>query len=252
MKRPLVMITGASAGIGTAVAKRFAQEGYPLALTARRKERLEALQKELSTQTAIYPLDVQDSEAVASTIALIEKEQGPIGILVNNAGCAIGLEPAQSCKIADWDQCVDTNVKGLLYCTRAVLPTMVKLNSGHIVNLGSIAGTYPYPGGNVYGATKAFVHQFSLNLRADLIGTSIRVTCIEPGLTSGTEFSAVRFRGDTQKVENLYSNTNPLQPEDIAEAIYFSCTLPPHVNINTIEMMPVSQASSALAIHRNK
>ena len=174
------MITGASAGIGAAIARRFAKEGYPLALTARRQERLEALKKELGTETAIYALDVQDADAVTSTVAQIEKEHGPIGILVNNAGCAIGLEPAHESKLGDWEQCVDTNIKGVLYCTRAVLPSMVKHNFGHIVNLGSIAGHYPYPGGNVYGATKAFVHQFSLNLRADLLGTQVRVSCIEP------------------------------------------------------------------------
>ncbi|MBS0606404.1 MAG: SDR family NAD(P)-dependent oxidoreductase [Verrucomicrobia bacterium] len=251
MKKPLVVITGASAGIGASVARRFAAENYPLALTARRQEKLEELQKELKTQTSIYALDVTDSDAVAKIIAQIEHEQGPIGILVNNAGLALGLEPAYDAKISDWDTCVDTNIKGLLYCTRAVLPSMVQRNSGHIVNLGSIAGTYPYPGGNVYGSTKAFVHQFSLNLRADLLGTKVRVSCIEPGLTGGTEFSVVRFRGDAEKAQNLYKNTEALLPEDIAEAIYFCCTLPPHVNINTIEMMPVSQASSALNVHRH-
>ncbi len=250
MKKPLVVITGASSGIGASVARRFATENYPLALAARRLDKLEALQKELGAQTTVYALDVTDPDQVTETMAEIEKSQGPIGILVNNAGLALGLEPAYEAKLSEWDTCVDTNIKGVLYCTRAVLPSMVQHNKGHIINLGSIAGTYAYPGGNVYGSTKAFIHQFSLNLRADLLGSKVRVSCIEPGLTGGTEFSVVRFRGDADKAHNLYKNTEALLPEDIAEAVYFCCSVPPHVNINTIEMMPVVQAPSALNIHR--
>ena len=248
--KPLVAITGASAGIGAAVARRFAKEGYRLALIARRLDKLKILQAELHTAASLYELDVRNSTDVAATFALIEKENGPIDVLVNNAGCALGLEPAYECKIADWDQCLQTNINGLLYCTHAILPSMVKRNSGHIINLGSIAGTYPYPGGNVYGATKAFVHQFSLNLRADLFGKRVRVSCIEPGLVSGTEFSLVRFRGDQEKAAKPYEKTESLTPEDVAEAIYFCHKLPPHANINTIEMTPVGQSSGPLRVYR--
>jgi 3-hydroxy acid dehydrogenase/malonic semialdehyde reductase len=249
-KKPLVAITGASIGIGASTARRFAKEGYRLALMARRKEKLASLQKELPTDTFVYELDVCDSNAVNAVFKQIEKENGPIDILVNNAGCAFGTEPAFEGKIEEWDQCVQTNINGLLYCTRAVLSSMVARNAGHIINLGSIAGTYPYPGGNVYGATKAFVHQFSLNLRTDLLGKKVRVSCIEPGLVSGTEFSAVRFRGDKDRAAMVYEKTEALYPDDIAEVIYFCHVLPPHVNINTVEIMPVDQASSSLAIYR--
>jgi 3-hydroxy acid dehydrogenase/malonic semialdehyde reductase len=249
-KKPLVAITGASAGIGAAVACRFAKEGFRLALIARRMDRLEQLRKELKAETSIFELDVCASDDVADIFQRIEQEQGPIEILVNNAGCGFGLEPAYQGKIEEWDQCIDTNIKGLLYCTRAVLPSMVKIDRGHIINLGSIAARYPYPGGNVYGATKAFVRQFSLNLRADLLGTKIRVSCIEPGLVGSTEFSVIRFRGDASRAAQTYEHTQPLNPNDIAEVIYFCHWLPPHVNINTIELMPVFQASGPLAIHR--
>ncbi len=249
-KKPLVVITGASSGIGKACALRFAREGHPLALLARRLDRLESLQKELRDAVSVYKVDVRSSDEIFATFAQIEKERGPVGLLINNAGAGFGLEPAHETRLSEWQQCVDMNINGLLYCTRAILPSMVKRNQGHIINLGSIAGTYPYPGGNVYGATKSFVHQFSLNLRADLLGTSIRVSCIEPGLVGETEFSTVRFRGDVQKAARVYENTEPLVPEDIAETIYFCYRLPPHVNINTIEMMPICQASSALSIIR--
>lgn len=248
--KPLIVITGASAGIGAATARRFAKEGFRLALTARRLDRLEELQKELKENISIYELDVRSSDEVGTVFKHIEKEQGLIEILVNNAGCGFGLEPAHQCKIEEWDQCIDTNIKGLLYCTRAALPSMVQINKGHIINLGSVAASYPYPGGNVYGGTKAFVHQFSLNLRADLLGTKVRVSCIEPGLVGGTEFSVVRFRGDETRASKVYEHAQSLNPEDIAEVIYFCHALPPHVNINTVELMPVCQASGPLSIHR--
>ncbi|SRR5581483_3223932 len=251
-KTPLVVITGASAGIGAATARRFARGKYRIALIARRLEKLKSIQTELETETSLYELDISIASDVRKTFQAIEKENGPIDILINNAGCAFGIEPAFECKVEEWEQCVQTNINGLLYCTHSVLPSMVARDCGHIINLGSIAGTYPYPGGNVYGATKAFVRQFSLNLRADLLGKRIRVTCIEPGLVGQTEFSLVRFRGSKEKAAKPYENTQPLTPEDIAEAIYFCHQLPPHVNINTIEMMPISQASAALSIHRKK
>jgi 3-hydroxy acid dehydrogenase / malonic semialdehyde reductase len=250
-KKPLVVITGASAGIGAATARRFAKEGFRLALTARRIDRLAELKKELKTEISTYGLDIRSSDAVAATFQKIEEEHGPVEILVNNAGLGLGLEPAYQGKIEEWDQCVDTNIKGLLYCTHAVLASMVKRDSGHIINIGSTAARYSYPGGNVYGATKAFVRQLSFNLRADLIGTKVRVSCIEPGLVGGTEFSVVRYRGDKERAAKLYENTQPLNSEDIAEVIYFCHSLPPHVNVNTIEVMPVSQASGPFAIYRS-
>jgi 3-hydroxy acid dehydrogenase/malonic semialdehyde reductase len=248
-KQPLVVITGASAGIGAAVARRFAEGKRRLVLLGRRLDKLKEVQKE--TDAAIFELDVTDREKVIETMNKIEKESGPIDVLVNNAGVGFGLEPAHECNLDEWEKCVDVNINGLLYCTRSVLPSMVKNNCGHIINLGSIAGTYPYPGANVYGATKAFVHQFSLNLRADLLGTNVRVSCIEPGLTGETEFSVHRFRGDRERANKTYEKTVPLSPQDIAEVIYFCHTLPQHVNINTVEMMPVSQASGHFAIHRS-
>ncbi len=248
--KPLVLITGASSGIGAATARKFGKLGYPLALLARRKDRLELLKKELNCPVSIFEVDVCSQERVAEAIASIEKDVGPIDILVNNAGGAFGLDVAYESDLTDWEQCIDVNIKGLLYCTRAVLPSMVKRSCGHIINMGSIAGSYAYPGGNVYGAAKAFVHHFSLNLRADLLGTQVRVSCIEPGLTGGSEFSAVRFKGDQKKANKVYENTNPLLPEDIAEVVYFCTTLPPHANINTLEIMPTSQASGPLSVYR--
>ena len=171
-------------------------------------------------------------------------------MVVNNAGLALGLEPAQAANLDDWDVVVDTNVKGLLYCTRVALGGMVKRNRGHIVNLGSVAGEFPYPGGNVYGATKAFVYQFSLNLRADLLGTGIWVTDIEPGLCGGTEFSTVRFKGDQAKADAVYAGTHPLNSEDIADTVAWVVSRPAHVNINVISMMPVGQAFGPLAVKR--
>jgi 3-hydroxy acid dehydrogenase / malonic semialdehyde reductase len=249
-KKPLVAITGASAGIGAFTARRFAKEGFRLALMARRMDKLELLKKELKTEVSLYEMDVCSKDAVQATFLRIEKEMGPVDVLINNAGCAFGMEPAYEGKITDWEQTVQTNINGLLYCTHAVLPSMVARKSGHIINLGSVAGTYPYPGGHIYGATKAFVRQFSLNLRADLLGKKVRVSCIEPGLVEGTEFSNVRFRGDTEKAAKTYEKTKPLNPEDIAEVIYLCHSLPPHVNINSVEIMPVDQASGPFAIFR--
>jgi 3-hydroxy acid dehydrogenase/malonic semialdehyde reductase len=248
---PVIVITGASAGIGAATARRYAKEPVRLALVARRKDKLEELQRELgSDKVSIYALDVTLQTEVEHTFLAIEKEHGAIDILVNNAGSALGLDPAQTASVEEWDKMIQLNLQGLLYCTRSALGGMVKRNRGHIVNLGSVAGSYPYAGGNVYCGTKAFVHQFSLSLRADLLGTLVRVTCIEPGLTGGTEFSHVRFRSDAARANKTYEGTLPLSPEDIAEAIWFCTHLPPHVNVNTIEMMPTCQAFAPLAVHR--
>jgi len=250
VNKTLVAITGASAGIGAAIARRFAKEGFPVALLARRLDRLQALQAEIGKLAFAYEMDVADSESVERAVERIEQEAGPIGVWVNNAGVAYGLEPAHEGKKEEWDRMVETNIAGLLSCTRAVLPKMVDRNAGQIMNLGSTAGTYPYPGGNVYGATKAFIHQFSLNLRADLLGKNIRVNCIEPGLVGGSEFSSVRFRGDADRAENIYRGTKALTPEDVAEIVYFCHVLPPHVNINSVEVMPVFQAPTHLAVYK--
>jgi len=243
-------ITGATAGFGKAMAERYAREGWKLVLTGRRAERLAEL-KEALAPAPIHTLcfDVRDRKAVQDATESLPEEFAAIDVLVNNAGLALGLEPAQACDLDEWDCMVDTNIKGLLYVTRAILPGMVKRNSGHIVNLGSVAGTYPYPGGNTYGGTKAFVNQFSKNLLADLLGTKIRVTNIEPGLCE-SEFSIIRFKGDTDKAAKVYEGTEPIRPDDIAEIVYWTTTLPPHVNINSLEVMPVDQAFSHFAINR--
>ena len=248
--KPIIVITGASAGIGAAIARRFGKEGYQVVALARRLEKLKELQQEIGSHCAIYELDVTSADEVKHVFSRIEEEVGPIAVLVNNAGAAFGIEPAQLCKLEDWKKCVDININGVLYCTHAVLPLMVQRNVGHIVNLGSIAGHYAYPGGNVYGATKAFIHQFSLNLRADLLSTKIRVSCIQPGLVGESESSTVRFRGDEKRAQSLYEHADPLQVEDIAEVVYFCTVLPARVNINTVELMPVTQAPAALSVYR--
>ncbi len=194
-----VFVTGASSGFGAAIARRFAADGARVLAAARRADRLNELARELAPNLIAITLDVRDRAAVQQAFDDAEHAGHEVDVLVNNAGLAKGLEPAQATDVADWEQMVDTNCKGLMYCTRAILPAMVSRGRGHVINLGSVAGTYPYPGANVYGATKAFVHQFSLNLRSDLNGTGVRVTCIEPGMVAGTEFSTVRFRGDEQR-----------------------------------------------------
>ena len=195
-------------------------------------------------------LDVRDRAAVERALTTLPPDLADVDLLVNNAGLALGLEPAHKASLDDWDTMVDTNIKGLLYCTRALLPGMVARNRGHVINMGSTAAEFPYPGGNVYGGTKAFVYQFSLNLRADLLGTAVRVTDIEPGLTAGTEFSAVRFHGDAAKAATVYAGTTPLTAEDVADAVHWAATRPPHVNVNVITLMPVSQAFGPLAVAR--
>lgn len=247
----IALITGATSGFGAACARRFAAEGWHLILCGRRQERLDELRTELAATTPVhaFPLDVRDEAVVNAAIAALPVEFAAIDLLVNNAGLALGLEPAQRCDMQDWEDMIDTNIKGLLYCTRAILPGMVERNRGHIVNIGSVAGNYPYPGGNVYGATKAFVKQFSLNLRADLLGTQVRVTNVEPGMAE-TEFSLVRFKGDDRKADRIYEGVQPLQAEDIADVVYWAATRPAHVNINRVEVMPVGQAFSPFAISR--
>jgi 3-hydroxy acid dehydrogenase / malonic semialdehyde reductase len=245
-----VFVTGASAGFGEAIARRFAADGARVVISARRAGRIADLAGELGGDVLPVTLDVQDRDAVAAVVAGLPPEFAEIDVLVNNAGLARGLEPAYKADLDDWDAMVDTNCKGLTYCTRAILPGMVERRRGHVINLGSIAGTYPYPGGNVYGATKAFVHQFSLDLRSDLHGTGVRVTSVEPGLSGGTEFSVVRFGGDQDRAGQVYRGVHPLEAGDVAEAVHWAASLPPHVNINVIEMMPVAQSFGPLPVAR--
>lgn len=248
-----ILITGASAGFGRAIAQRMAASGVRLVLSARRVDRLETLADSLRSQGAevlVLPLDLTDVVAIESRLGSLPDEFADIDLLVNNAGLALGLEPAQRASLKDWQTMIDTNVTGLVAVTHALLPGMVARGRGHVVNIGSTAGEWPYPGGNVYGATKAFVHQFSMNLRADLIGTPVRVTNIEPGLCGGTEFSTVRFHGDAAKADKVYENTISLSAEDIAETVHWVATLPAHVNVNNLQLMPVSQANGPLAVHR--
>jgi 3-hydroxy acid dehydrogenase/malonic semialdehyde reductase len=247
-----ILITGATAGFGAAFARRFVKDGHRVIATGRRVERLEGLAAELGAALLAVPLDVTDAAAVAGFVDALPAAWREIDVLVNNAGLALGLSPAWDADLADWDRMVATNISGLIHMTRCVLPGMVARNRGTILNLGSVAGTYPYPGGHVYGGTKAFVEQFSLNLRADLVGKNIRVTNIEPGLVGGSEFSKVRFGGDAQKAANVYAGTTPLSPEDIAETASWIVSLPAHMNINRIEMMPTCQASAAFAIKRQE
>jgi Short-chain alcohol dehydrogenase of unknown specificity len=241
-----VLVTGASSGLGAAIARRFAAAGARVVACARRADRLAAL----GPDVVPLVLDVRDRAAVAAAIDALPASHADIDVLVNNAGLARGLEPAHQADLDDWEQMLDTNCRGLVYCTHAVLPGMVARGRGHVVNIGSTAATYPYPGGNVYGATKAFVRQFSLNLRSDLHGTGVRVTCVEPGMVGGTEFSVVRFDGDAERAARVYAGMVPLTADDVAEAVYWCATQPPHVNVNTIELMPVAQSFAPFQVDR--
>src|SRR5215472_7129391 len=245
----IVFVTGASSGFGAAAVRRFAAAGSRVIAAARRADRLKNLAIELGDSVLTVTLDVQDRAAVAAAVALLPPEFAEIDVLVNNAGLALGLGPAQDADLDDWDQMIDTNCKGLVYCTRAILPGMVDRGRGHVINLGSVAGSYPYPGGNVYGGSKAFVHQFSLNLRSDLHGTGVRVTCVEPGMAD-TEFSTVRFGGDEEQADNVYAGMQPMTADDIAESIHWAATMPQHVNVNTIEMMATAQSFAPFQIAR--
>lgn len=248
----IVLITGASSGFGEACAHKFAQPGYALVLAARRLERLEALKKELDSRCPVHivQLDVQNADAVATFLTGLPKQFQAVDILVNNAGLALGLGAADEADLRQWETMVDTNIKGLMRMTRHVLPGMVERNRGHVVNIGSVAGSWPYPGGNTYGATKAFVQHFSRGLRSDLLGKHIRVSNIEPGLAE-TEFSIVRLDGNSEKAAKVYEGTQPLSAEDIADIVFWVTSLPPHVNINAIEIMPTCQAWSPFAISRD-
>ncbi|PJG82107.1 SDR family oxidoreductase [Caviibacterium pharyngocola] len=247
-----ILVTGASAGFGKAICKAFINAGYQVIGAARRLDKLTDLQQELGEKFYPLQMDVADPDKINTALSTLPAHLQKIELLVNNAGLALGLEAAHKANFNDWLTMINTNIIGLTYLTRQILPQMVEADQGHIINLGSIAGTYPYPGGNVYGATKAFVEQFSLNLRADLAGTKIRVTNVEPGLCGGTEFSNVRFKGDDAKAAGVYQGVKSIQPEDIANTILWIYQQPPHVNINRIEIMPVAQTFSPLAVSRDE
>lgn len=251
-KEMTVFVTGATAGFGAAIARRFAKDGAKIIGTGRRADRLEELRSELGSHFLPLAFDVSKREEVENAVARLPEEFAAVDVLVNNAGLALGLEAAPEAKLEDWETMVDTNVKGVMYCTRALLPGMVERNRGHIITLGSTAAEWPYPGGNVYGATKAFVHQFALNLRADLLGKAVRVTDIQPGMVGGTEFSETRFKGDNKRAQAVYQGTQALTADDVADAIHWVATRPAHVNINTLQLMPVCQAFGPLAVARNK
>ena len=248
-----VFITGASAGFGAATARQFAARGARVIASARRLDRVLGIRDLLpdlfKDNLLAVELDVRDKNAVDQTVKSLPDGFDKIDVLVNNAGLALGMGPAHTSDMNDWEAMIDTNIKGLMYCTRAILPGMVERDRGHVINLGSVAGSYPYPGGNVYGASKAFVHQFSLNLRADLIGHQVRVTSVEPGMAE-TEFTEVRFKGDASKAKTVYQGMQPATADDIADIIRYVATTPAHVNINRVEIMPVQQAFQAFAVHR--
>ena len=246
----IVLITGASSGFGAAMARKFVAGGHRVIAAARRTEKLASLQHELGAALLPLTMDVTDKASITRGLAELPANWQPIDVLINNAGLALGTVAAQQTALADWETMIATNVTGLVTLTHLLLPGMVERNSGMIINIGSVAGSTPYPGGNVYGATKAFVDQFTKNLRADLAGTGVRATNIAPGLCGGSEFWQVRLRSEEAAAKAL-EGTQPLMSEDIAETAYWIATLPPHVNINYIEMMPTCQGFGSLAIKRN-
>ncbi|MDA7949447.1 MAG: SDR family NAD(P)-dependent oxidoreductase [Hyphomicrobiaceae bacterium] len=249
--RKTALVTGASSGFGEAIATRMVGQGHKVVLAARRMDRLKGLERGLGADMAhAVAMDVTDRRAVAHAVDALPAAFASIDILVNNAGLALGLAPAQDADADDWDRMIETNCRGVVNVTHAVLPGMVARGEGHVINIGSVAGTYPYVGGNIYGASKAFVRQFSLNLRSDLHGTGLRVTSIEPGLCGGTEFSSIRFKGEEERAASMYKGLDPILPEDIAEAVYWAASQPAHVNVNAIEVMPVAQSFAPLQVHR--
>ncbi len=256
LAKETVLITGATSGFGKATAILLAKHGAKLIINGRNESQLDLLKAYLvgesfdESRVHVARFDVSNKEEVRKAIAEIPYGFSDITALINNAGLALARAAAQECVIEDWESMINTNIKGMLYCTNYILSGMVGRGYGYIINLGSIAGSYPYWGGNVYGATKAFVKQFSLNLRADLLGTKIRVTNIEPG-TAETNFSVVRFKGDKEAAEQVYAGWEPLQSDDIAETILWCLTRPQHVNLNRIEIMPTNQSFSSFAIHRD-
>ncbi|MFA6469046.1 MAG: SDR family oxidoreductase [Bacteroidota bacterium] len=252
LKKKIVFITGASSGIGRSAAVKFAEAGADLLLCARRTEKVDSLARELQTNYNVrshaFHLDVRIQSDVEKAIHSLPAEWKNISILVNNAGLSRGLDTVQEGKISDWDEMIDTNVKGLLYVTRAVLPGMVARNEGHVLNIGSVAGHWVYPKGNVYNASKFAVKALSEGLKMDVLGTAVRITSVDPGLIE-TEFSIVRFHGDTEKAKNVYKGMTPLSPDDIADALLWAATRPQHVNVSEIILMPTDQSSPTM-VHR--
>lgn len=246
-----VLITGASAGFGEALAKRLVAKGHQVIGCARRLDKLNALADELGELFLPVVMDVSNTASLPQIIANLPADFSQIDVLVNNAGLALGTEPAHKTDLNDWMQMVDTNIKGLIALTHAILPAMVERDSGYIINVGSIAGNWPYYGGNVYGATKAFVKQFSLNLRADLLGTQVRVTNLEPGAIAGTEFSNVRYHGDDDKAAKVYEGFKNMTGDDIGDILLWLIETPVHINVNRMEVMPVAQTYNGLTIAKN-
>lgn len=246
----IILVTGASAGFGKAIALRLLAEGHTVIGTARRADKLAELAQQYPETFKALAFDIQDLAAMKQALASLPESLQAIDVLINNAGLAKGLEPAYNADLDNWAQVINTNVLGLTNLTALVLPSMVERHNGYVINFGSIAGTYPYPGGNVYGATKAYVRQFSLNLRADLAGTGVRVTNIEPGLCGDTEFSQVRFNGDTQRAAAVYENIDYIRPDDIADIVSYLINLPTHVNINSLEVMPTAQTFNPLRVDK--
>ncbi len=247
----IVFITGATSGFGAAAARRFVSEGAKVVATGRREDRLEALADELGSACHPLPLDVTSHDGVKAAVAGLPGPFREISVLVNNAGAALGLGPAYEADMSLWQRMLDTNINGVVYCTHAILPGMVERNRGHIVNIGSVGGRQPNPGSNIYGGTKAFVHLFSKNVRAECFGKEIRVTCVEPGVAR-SEFNLVRYDGDVAKAEAGYAGLEVLTSEDVADAIYYCVALPDHINVNVIQLMPVMQAYSPWRLHRRE
>ena len=244
------LITGATSGFGRATAQRFAAQGWNVIATGRRADRLRTLRDTLGDRVHTLAFDIRDADAMQAALATLPEALQGIDLLVNNAGLALGTAPAQSADLGQWRQMIDTNITALVALTHALLPGLIE-RRGAIVNISSIAATYPYTGGNVYGGTKAFVSQFSLGLRSDLHGTGVRVTSIEPGLAE-TEFTLVRTSGNQSASDQLYAGAQPITDTDIADAIWWVATLPPHLNINRLEVMPVSQSFAGFQIHRGQ
>lgn len=245
-----VLVTGASAGFGEAIGRLFVAQGHEVVGTGRRAEKLQALKAELGDRFIPLAFDLTSLEQTQAALAQVADFLEQLDVLVNNAGLALGLLPAHQADLTDWQQMIQTNVVGLCQITSLILPIMVKNNHGLVINMGSIAGNYPYAGSNVYGATKAFVRQFSLNLRADLADTRVRVSNVEPGLCGGTEFSNVRFHGDDQKAAAVYEGVDYVTPEDIANIVLWIANQPEHVNINSLEVMPTAQTFAGLKVSR--
>ena len=243
------MITGATAGFGAAAVRRFASAGWRVIATGRRADRLKKLVEEFGTDKVFtLAFDMRKPEAIEAALATLPESFRKIDLLINNAGLALGTAPAQKADLAQWTQMIETNVTGLVTITHKLLATLIA-QKGAIINISSVAASYPYPGGNVYGGTKAFVAQFSLGLRSDLHGTGVRVTSVEPGMAE-TEFTLVRTSGNQTVSDNLYKGANPMTAENVAETLFWIATLPPHMNINRIEMMPVNQSFSPFQVHR--